>query len=99
LSSSLDGLDESRRNALRTRATPQPFGTFTRRLAGPAEPGPGVDRVLIACRDFTGLLDAGVPMLAYLNQPPWRRFDLPTGHWPMLSAPAELARVLDKAAF
>ncbi|MFJ4809550.1 alpha/beta fold hydrolase [Streptomyces longwoodensis] len=97
LSSSLDGLDEGRRNDLRTRATPQPFGTYTQPLAVPAEPGPGVDRVLIACRDFTGLLDAGVPMLAYLNQPPWRRFDLPTGHWPMLSAPAELARVLGKA--
>ncbi|MGY1454331.1 alpha/beta fold hydrolase [Streptomyces sp. SS8] len=97
LSSSLDGLDEGQRNALRTRATPQPFGTFTQRLAGPAEPAPGVDRVLIACRDFTGLLDAGVPMLAFLNQPPWRRFNLPTGHWPMLSAPAELTRVLDKA--
>lgn len=48
LSSSLDGLDEGQRNALRTRATPQPFGTFTQRLAGPAEPGPGVDRVLTA---------------------------------------------------
>ncbi len=43
------------------------------------------------------MLDAGVPMLAYLNQPPWRRFDLRTGHWPMLSAPAELARILDAA--
>ncbi|MCH0542028.1 alpha/beta hydrolase [Streptomyces sp. MUM 203J] len=97
LSSSLDGLDEGQRDALRARATPQPFGTYTQRLAGPAEPGPGVDRVLIACHDFTGLLDAGVPMLAHLNQPPWRRFDLPTGHWPMLSAPAELAGILDKA--
>ncbi|WP_241562304.1 hypothetical protein [Streptomyces hoynatensis] len=56
-----------------------------------------MDRVLVACRDFTGLLDAGVPMLAALHQPPWRRFDLPTGHWPMLSAPAELARCLDAA--
>jgi hypothetical protein len=56
-----------------------------------------VDRVLIACHDFKGLLDAGVPMLAFLNQPPWRRFDLPTGHWPMLSAPAELAGILDAA--
>jgi hypothetical protein len=37
-------------------------------------------------------------MLAFLNQPPWRRFDLPTGHWPMLSAPAELAGILDAAA-
>jgi pimeloyl-ACP methyl ester carboxylesterase len=97
LSSSLDGLDEGRRNVLRAGATPQPFGTYTQRLAGPAEPGSSVDRVLIACRDFTGLLDAGVPMLAFLDRPPWRRFDLPTGHWPMLSAPAELAGVLDAA--
>ncbi|MER8236473.1 alpha/beta hydrolase [Streptomyces sp. NPDC094049] len=97
LSGSLDGLDEDRRDALRSHATPQPFGTYTQRLVGPTEPGPGVDRVLITCHDFTGLLDAGVPMLAYLTQPPWRRFDLPTGHWPMLSAPAELADILDKA--
>ncbi|MFG6197024.1 alpha/beta fold hydrolase [Nonomuraea sp. JJY05] len=99
LSSSLDGLDEGQLDVLRARATPQPFGTCTQRLAGPAEPGVGVDRVLIACHDFTGLLDAGTPMLAFLNQPPWRRFDLPTGHWPMLSAPIELAGILDKAAF
>lgn len=98
LSSSLDGLDEDRRDVLRARATPQPFGTYTQRLAGHAEPGPGVDRVLITCRDFTGMLDAGVPMLAFLNQPPWRRFDLATGHWPMLSAPAELANMLHTAA-
>jgi pimeloyl-ACP methyl ester carboxylesterase len=97
LSSSLDGLDEGRLDVLRAGATPQPFGTYTQRLAGPAEPCSGVDRVLIACRDFTGLLDAGVPMLAFLDQPPWRRFDLPTGHWPMLSAPAELADILDAA--
>ncbi len=94
LSSSLDGLDENKRELLRTRATPQPFGTYEQRLTGPAEPSPGVDRVLVACNDFRNLLDAGVPMLAFLSQPPWRRFDLCTGHWPMLSAPAELASVL-----
>jgi pimeloyl-ACP methyl ester carboxylesterase len=97
LSSSLDGLDEGRLDVLRAGAVPQPFGTYTQRLAGPAELGSDADRVVIACHDFTGLLDAGVPMLAFLNQPPWRRFDLPTGHWPMLSAPAELAGVLDAA--
>src|SRR3954471_11690647 len=95
VSSSLDGLDERRREALRAGAVPQPFGTYTQRLAGPVELGAHVDRVLIACHDFTGLLDAGVPMLAFLNQPPWRRFDLPTGHWPMVSASPELARILD----
>ncbi|MEU9048108.1 MULTISPECIES: alpha/beta hydrolase [unclassified Kitasatospora] len=98
LSSSLDGLDEDQRDVLTAHATPQPFGTYTQRLADHAAPGPGVDRVLIACRDFTGLLDTGVPMLAFLNNAPWRRFDLPTGHWPMLSAPADLAGILHAAA-
>ncbi|MFE9258533.1 hypothetical protein [Streptomyces sp. NPDC006879] len=95
LSSSLDGLDSGQLEVLRARATPHPFGTYTQRLSTPAELGFGVDRVLISCRDFTALLDEGVPMLAFLNQPPWRRFDLPTGHWPMLSAPSELANILD----
>ncbi|WP_024874951.1 alpha/beta fold hydrolase [Saccharomonospora piscinae] len=98
LSSSLDGLGEGQRERLLARATPQPFGTYTQRLADATGPGPGVDHVLIACHDFTALLDAGMPMLASLNQPPWRRFDLSTGHWPMLSAPAELADVLDAAS-
>lgn len=97
VSSSLDGLDQHRRELLRARATPQPFGTYEQRLAGPVEPGHDVDRLLVACNDFRTLLNAGSPMLAYLHQPPWRRFDLYTGHWPMLSAPAELASVLDGA--
>ncbi|MGW0999049.1 alpha/beta fold hydrolase [Streptomyces sp. NPDC002520] len=97
LSSSLDGLDQGQRDVLSARTTAQPFGTYTQQLTGPAEPGPGVDRVLIACNDFRALLDAGVPMLAFLNQAPWRRFDLSTGHWPMLSAPGELADVLHAA--
>lgn len=97
LSGSLDGLDEGRREVLRARATPQPFGTYTQRLAGPVEIGGGVDRVLVACHDFQGLLDSGVPMLAFLNHAPWRRFDLSTGHWPMLSVPTDLADVLHTA--
>ena len=97
-SGNLDDLNEDQRAGLRERATPQPFGTYTQQLAGPVEPGPGVDRVLIACHDFQGLLSGGVPMLAFLDHAPWRRFDLGTGHWPMLSAPVELADVLHAAS-
>ncbi|NRQ37404.1 alpha/beta fold hydrolase [Nonomuraea sp. NN258] len=97
LSNSLDGLDEDQRSVLSARATPHPFGTYTQRLTGPVEPGPGVDRVLVACSDFQGLLDGGVAMLDFLNHAPWRRFDLSTGHWPMLSAPADLANILHTA--
>jgi pimeloyl-ACP methyl ester carboxylesterase len=97
-SSSLEGLDEAQLDLMRAKAAPQPFGTYEQRLVTAVEAGPDIDRVLVACNDFRALLDAGVPMLAYLNQPPWRRFDLPTGHWPMLSAPIELADVLHAAA-
>ncbi|MGW3011907.1 alpha/beta fold hydrolase [Streptomyces sp. NPDC001219] len=93
--STLEGLDEEQLGLLRTRATPQPFATFAQRLTRPVEPGPGVDRVVVACRDAKALLDAGTPALAFLNQPPWRHFALPTGHWPMLSTPVELAETLD----
>ncbi|MFG2533010.1 alpha/beta hydrolase [Streptomyces sp. NPDC048516] len=95
--SSLEGLDQDRLDLMRTRATPQPFRTFQQRLAHPGELGPDVDHVVVACHDAQALLDAGVPELAFLNQAPWRRFHLPTGHWPMLSTPVELARTLDAA--
>ncbi|WP_377266808.1 alpha/beta fold hydrolase [Peterkaempfera sp. SMS 1(5)a] len=94
---SLEGLGEDQRDLMRAQAVPQPFGTYEQRLTGSVEAGPGVDRVLIACNDFGALLAAGAPMLAFLNQPPWRRFNLSTGHWPMLSAPIELADVLHTA--
>ncbi|GHJ47056.1 esterase [Catellatospora sp. TT07R-123] len=93
--STLEGLGVPQRDLMRAHATPQPFRTYEQRLTGSGEPGPHVDRVVIVCNDFRALLDAGVPTLAFLNQPPWRRFDLHTGHWPMLSAPAELADTLN----
>jgi hypothetical protein len=54
-----------RRELLRRRATPHPFGTYEQRLTGPTEPSPDVDRVLISCQDFQALLNAGVPTLAF----------------------------------
>ncbi|MFE1175369.1 alpha/beta fold hydrolase [Streptomyces sp. NPDC058773] len=93
--SSLEGLSEDQLDLMRTRATPQPFSTFAQRLARPGELDDDVDHVMVACHDAQALLDAGMPTLAFLNQPPWRRFYLPTGHWPMLSAPVELAKTLD----
>ncbi|MFF8785202.1 alpha/beta fold hydrolase [Streptomyces sp. NPDC015125] len=93
--SSLEGLDEGRLDLMRTRATPQPFRTFAQRLNRPGELAPDVDHVVVACHDAQALLDAGMPELAFLSQSPWRRFHLPTGHWPMLSTPVELAETLD----
>jgi pimeloyl-ACP methyl ester carboxylesterase len=97
-SASLDGLDDEQREGIRTRAVPHPFGTYEQPLPGPVDLAPHVDRVVIACHDFKTMLDAGVPALAALNQPPWRRYDLATGHWPMFSTPKELAEILARAA-
>ncbi|WP_052863190.1 alpha/beta fold hydrolase [Streptomyces niger] len=94
----LEGLTDELRALLHSRATPQPFRTYEQPLTVAVEPGPEVDRVLIACNEFKALLDADVPMLAFLGRPPWRRIDLATGHWPMLSAPVALAEALDTAA-
>jgi hypothetical protein len=45
-----------------------------------------------------GLIAAGIPGLAELASPPWRYETLDTSHWPMFSAPAELAAKLDRIA-
>lgn len=97
-SASLDGLSEEQQELMRTRAVPHPFGTYEQRLPAPVDLAPHVDRVVIACNDFKAMLDAGVPALAFINQPPWRRYDLETGHWPMFSTPEELAEILARAS-
>jgi hypothetical protein len=94
----LDGLGPAQRRLLRAQGMPQPFRTFEQPLASAAAPGPEVDRVVVACHDFTAMLDAGEPLLAGLNMSTWRRFDLATGHWPMLSVPGELAATLHEVA-
>ena len=45
-----------------------------------------------------GLVAAGVPQIAAMAAPPWHYLELETGHWPMFSAPAELAEMLDGLA-
>ncbi|UKY47843.1 hypothetical protein [Streptomyces inhibens] len=92
--SAAEGLGADQRDLMRT--VPRPSrSAFEQRLTGPGELGPDVDRVVVACDDAKTLLDAAVPTPAFLNHSPWRRFDLPTGHWPMLSTPVELADTLD----
>jgi hypothetical protein len=40
------------------------------------------------------LLAAGVPQIVALTGPGWRWLELATGHWPMFSAPDDLASLL-----
>ncbi|MFC7589534.1 hypothetical protein ACFQYP_41980 [Nonomuraea antimicrobica] len=40
------------------------------------------------------LIASGNPAFAPLGTPEWTFVELPTGHWPMFSRPAELAALL-----
>ncbi|MDX2295065.1 MULTISPECIES: dienelactone hydrolase family protein [Streptomyces] len=101
---SLDGLTADDLALLDRRAAPQPAGTLTEplRLGGAVDrvpaaavmctaDGPGVDMVEMLVR-------TGPTHLRKLAGPGYAFFDLPAGHWPMLSHPAELAGLLVRAA-
>lgn len=92
-------LDDAARRAFAGRAVPVPAGvsqgvvrlTDERRYDVP---------VVVVCPEFTpeeakAWVDAGdVPELARATRLSY--VDIDSGHWPMVSAPAELARVLDE---
>lgn len=94
-------LDESMRNDLAMDAVPVPVGvskaivrfTDTRRRNVP---------VLAVCPEYTpdqarAWIEAGdVPELAHANHLTFA--DINTGHWPMVTQPTELARILSDAA-
>jgi pimeloyl-ACP methyl ester carboxylesterase len=92
---SLAGLDEDNRERIAAKAVAQPWATYTQPLRLRQAGEPPYQRVLIACDEMRGLAAAGVPQIAALTAPPWRYLELETGHWPMLSAPEELAALLD----
>ena len=97
---SIAGLGEREQAMIAARATPQPWATYTQPLRlehADAESVP-YRQVLIACDEMRGLVAAGVPQIAFMAAPPWHYLELETGHWPMFSAPAELAEMLDGLA-
>ena len=44
------------------------------------------------------MIASGNPVFAELSGPQWTFAELPTGHWPMFSAPGKLAALLGDAA-
>ncbi|MFD5202252.1 alpha/beta fold hydrolase [Streptomyces sp. NPDC058375] len=98
------GLSGAALDGLTALAAPQPLGTLLQplRLTGAvgAVPvtgvlctgnGPGVEMLQI-------MVDVGDPALRALADARVAFFELPTGHWPMLSCPGELAETLIGAA-
>jgi pimeloyl-ACP methyl ester carboxylesterase len=93
---SVAGLDERARALMAAKATPQPFATYQQPLRLTNGDAGSYRRTVIACDDFRALVAAEIPPILALTQPPWHLVELATGHWPMLSAPGELAALLDR---
>ena len=95
---SLEGVDEDHLRLLRSRATPQPFGTYTQplRLTNPAREG--LPKLGIVCSfsldQVQQMIASGQPLFRELSTPNWRFVELPTGHWPMFSRAEDLAGLL-----
>ncbi|MFF6885645.1 dienelactone hydrolase family protein [Streptomyces sp. NPDC012421] len=101
---SLDGLSGDDLARLDRLAVPQPARTLTE----PLRLGGGLDRVpasaVMCTADGPGvdvvemLVRTGPPRFRKLAGPGYAFHELPTGHWPMLSHPGELADTLLRAA-
>jgi pimeloyl-ACP methyl ester carboxylesterase len=91
----LAGLADEQLAVLRSRGTPQPFGTVTQPLERP-DPRPAVPASVIATtltpEQGRALAESGNPVFAEMAG--IEMHHLPTGHWPMFSRPAELAGLL-----
>ncbi|MFD0690068.1 alpha/beta fold hydrolase [Actinomadura fibrosa] len=97
----LAGLSAGHLAALRERGTPQPFAVAAQPLGRP-EPLPDVPRTLILSTiplaAVRRMAESGNPVFAAMAGPGWTHHELPTGHWPMLSKPRELAELLARSA-
>ncbi|MER5281101.1 alpha/beta fold hydrolase [Streptomyces sp. NPDC002809] len=98
------GIPEAALDRLTALASPQPLRTLLQplRLSGEVASVP-VTGVLCngngsSVEMVQRRVDLGDPVFLALADPQVSFFELPTGHWPMLSLPAELAEVLLRAA-
>lgn len=95
----LAGLSEDDLALLRSRCVPQPFAAALQPLRRPH--GGRVPETLVTCLfsedQVRRMLAEGHPMFAGFDGVP-RVLPLPTGHYPMLSRPADTARLLSSLA-
>lgn len=98
------GIPDAALDRLTDLASPQPLRTLLQplRLTGEAAALPVTGVLCQANGSSIGMVqqrvDFGDPALLPLADPLVSFFELPTGHWPMLSLPGELADILLRAA-
>jgi len=93
------GLDDATLTRIRELVTPHPFGSVIQPVHY-AEAFHTVPSALISCTFPAGqvreMIASGHPFFALMQDT--EIFELPTGHWPMFSRPADLAKILAEAA-
>ncbi|MFF1254878.1 alpha/beta fold hydrolase [Pseudarthrobacter sp. NPDC058329] len=95
----LTDLNDELRDAFRARAIPQPKGVAYGQQHLTDERRYGVPATIIACEFPSAMLkewiDGGHPFVAELARMRDVEYvDLPTGHWPQFTKPAELGRAI-----
>jgi pimeloyl-ACP methyl ester carboxylesterase len=94
----LSGVMGSSLEGMRGRAVAQPLRTLTQpvSLRNPAREQ--LPKLLVTCTfpldQVREMIASGHPWFAELAAPKWSFLELPTGHWPMFSAPDRLAALL-----
>ena len=98
MGASLEGLGPEERARMRAYATAQPVRTATQAVSAGNPAADKLAKLLISCSIPLGqvrqMIADGHPWFAALGGPEWSFRELPTGHWPMFSAPEELATLL-----
>lgn len=103
LAASLDGLSEHQLEVFRRRAVPEPANIMRAPVRLRNESRREVASTIIACsypsEALIQMAKAGHPMMREVATLSDLEFvDLPTGHWPMWSRPADLSAVIATAA-
>jgi pimeloyl-ACP methyl ester carboxylesterase len=90
---------EGRSEWIKKQCTPHPYATVAAKLRLRQPEQPPTDLVVSTfTRDTVEqMIAAGHPFFAGLDRRDYRVHELPTGHWPMFSRPADLAAILERA--
>ena len=94
----LAGLGDAERRFLRERAVDQPYGSVTQPAHWTNPARLSISRTAIWCSQTVEQVNemiAQYPQVtSTLAEPGWQVLELPTGHWPMVSRPTDLAEIL-----
>lgn len=91
--SSREGIDDATWAGVRSRAVDQPARTVTEPVRR-GEREPDLPKTVVACSFPAAAVEYMSARFPEMADPEWSVRELPTGHWPMFSRPADLAALL-----